>query len=361
MIKTKILFSALFSLLLVPISQAHAKTYTHIGEMKTVRAAYEDTLVHMARANNLGFTDIRSANPTLDPWIPGAGAEVIVPNMHLLPEAEQKGIVINLPEMRLYRFFKDGRTPVSYPIGIGREGLETPQGLTKVTHKVAGPTWRPTERMREEDPTLPAVVPPGPDNPLGTHALYLDFPLIRIHGTNKPYGIGRRTSSGCIRMYPESIIELYDQVPSGTQVNVINQEVKVQWIGNELYVEAHPSIENVTSMEKDGKIPASEPKEADIAYISRIAGDQVINLDWDEIRTILSERRGYPIQVAERGTKRTKVTPVTVTPAKEAVTQKTEVKPAIVKQKTVVKKESTTVKTVEPAETQEREAFYRAN
>ncbi|WP_348680933.1 aspartate kinase, partial [Marinobacter nauticus] len=180
---------------------------------------------------------------------------------------------------------------------IGREGLETPQGLTKVTHKVKGPTWRPTERMREEDPTLPAVVPPGPDNPLGTHALYLDFPLIRIHGTNKPYGIGRRTSSGCIRMYPESIIELYDKVPSGTQVNVINQEVKVQWIGNELFVEAHPSIEHVNSMEKDGKIPPSEPKEADIAYISRIAGDQVSNLDWDEIRTILSERRGYPIQV----------------------------------------------------------------
>ncbi|MAM33451.1 MAG: hypothetical protein CMH28_00060 [Micavibrio sp.] len=361
MIKSSLLFSALFSLLIVPVASAQAKTYTHIGEMKTVRAAYEDTLVHMARANNLGFTDIRSANPTLDPWIPGEGAEIIVPTMHLLPEAEQKGIVINLPEMRLYRFFKDERTPVSYPIGIGREGLETPQGLTKVTHKVKGPTWRPTERMREEDPTLPAVVPPGPDNPLGTHALYLDFPLIRIHGTNKPYGIGRRTSSGCIRMYPESIIELYDKVPSGTQVNVINQEVKVQWIGNELFVEAHPSIEHVNSMEKDGKIPPSEPKEADIAYISRIAGDQVSNLDWDEIRTILSERRGYPIQVAERGTKRTKATPVTVNPVEEAAPQKAETKPAAIKTKTVVKKETTTTVVETDKAENGQEAFYRAN
>lgn len=183
-------------------SVAEAGTYkkNYIGEMHTHKATAEDTFIELARANNLGYVEMRAANPGIDPWLPGKGVNIVVPSRHLLPDAPRKGIVINLPEMRLYFYPEDGGVPEAFSIGIGREGFDTPQGGTHITDKKEGPEWRPTRRMREEDPDLPEVVPPGTENPLGTHALYLGWPQYRIHGTNKPYGIGRRVSSGCIRL-----------------------------------------------------------------------------------------------------------------------------------------------------------------
>ena len=180
----------------------------YIGDMETYTAVYEDTLVHLARKNDLGFVEMRAANPNLDPWIPGEGAEVILPKRHLLPETEREGIVINLPEMRIYAYLNGDSAPYTYPIGVGREGLGTPTGQTSIVRKKEGPIWHPTERMREEDPELAASVLPGPDNPMGTHALYLGWPTYAMHGTNRPFGIGRRVSSGCIRLYPEDIAML---------------------------------------------------------------------------------------------------------------------------------------------------------
>jgi L,D-transpeptidase ErfK/SrfK len=139
-----------------------AKTYDkdYVGETKIHRAVFEDTLVHLARNNGLGFVEIRAANPNLDPWIPGAGAKVVIPAQHILPDAPRQGVVINLPEMRLYYFPSNGGAPVSYSIGVGREGLNTPVGATAVNRKVHGPTWTPTPRMRKEKPELPISVKP---------------------------------------------------------------------------------------------------------------------------------------------------------------------------------------------------------
>ncbi|MEM6781535.1 MAG: L,D-transpeptidase family protein, partial [Pseudomonadota bacterium] len=232
-VKTLIL-TGFFLVLSIPAVKAATYDRDYVGEMEVHTAVFEDTLVHLARWNDLGFVEMMAANPELDPWIPGAGAKVILPKQHLLPDAPRKGIVINLPEMHLFFFPEDGSAPTVHSIGIGREGLNTPIGKTTVTRKKAGPTWRPTARMREEDPSLPAVVPPGPENPLGTHALYLGFPQYLIHGTNKPYGIGRRISSGCIRMYPETIRELFDRVPVGTPVNIVDQPIKVGWIDDKM-------------------------------------------------------------------------------------------------------------------------------
>ncbi len=270
----------------------------YIGDMETYIAVYEDTLVHLARKHNLGFVEIRAANPTLDPWIPGEGAKVILPKRHLLPDAPREGLVINLPEMRIYGFLDGDKPPFSYPLGIGREGLGTPLGKTKIVRKKENPVWRPTPRMREEDPTLPAVVPPGPDNPLGTHALYLGWPTYAIHGTTRPYGIGRRVSSGCIRLYPENIVELFEKVPVGTKVNVINQPIKVGWIGNELYLEAHPDMEQVISMEESGKIKVKKLSDEDIEMINDKAGMYRDLLNWPRIRRAVLERRGYPVRIA---------------------------------------------------------------
>ena len=189
----------------------------NLRETTSYRAAYEDTLLEVARRFKLGYVEMVAANPGTDPWLPGEGTEVVLPTVHLLPDAAREGIVINLADMRLYYFPEPNGPPRSYPIGIGRDGLTTPLGTTEVVRKRKDPTWHPTARMREEDPELAEVVPPGPDNPLGSRAMYLGWPTYLIHGTNKPWGIGRRSSSGCIRMYPEDAEELFDLVDGRDQ------------------------------------------------------------------------------------------------------------------------------------------------
>jgi L,D-transpeptidase ErfK/SrfK len=287
----------------VPVSNgAKSAPYTkpYIGQMQEVTASYEDTMVHIGREYGIGFVEMRAANPSLDPWIPGAGAKIIVPTLNILPDSSHDGVIINLAEMRMYYYKTPNSEPTTFPIGIGRDGLKTPVGVTSVMRKKDGPTWTPTDRMRKEDPTLPVSVPPGPDNPMGSHALYLGFPTIAIHGTNKPYGIGRRVSSGCIRMFPEDITQIYNMVPVGTKVTVVDQPIKSAWIGDTLYLEVHPTQEQAAIMEHEGAIPDYQLSERDLSYIMRIAGKDVQNLDWQKIRKVVKERKGYPIPIAIR-------------------------------------------------------------
>ena len=280
-----------------PTPATEAFSAPFIGKMQLHKATEKDSLVYLARDFNLGFVELRAANPDIDPWMPGAGTRVLLPTMHLLPRAPREGIVINLPEMRLYAWTKPGRPPLNFPIGIGREGLNTPTGTTEVRQKVDGPIWRPTKRMREEDPELPEIVPQGPENPLGTHALYLGWGEYRIHGTNKPFGIGRRSSSGCIRMYPEGIVDLYHAASVGEKVTVINQPVKAAWIGKEFFIEAHPTIEQADEMEQVGALTSYRLSEDDMRLILDVAGNQADGLDWDLIRQAVRDRRGYPVVV----------------------------------------------------------------
>jgi len=280
-----------------PAHQEKHYALDYIGNTEKYTAKYEDTLIHLARKNNLGFVDIRSANPHLDPWIPGEGTEVILPKRHILPNAPREGVVINLAEMRLYYFDKDGNAPKTFPIGIGREGLQTPLGTTKVVRKAIGPSWRPTERMRKEDPDLPEVVEAGPDNPLGTHALYLGWPQYAIHGTNRPYGIGRRVSSGCIRMYPEAIVKAYDLIDVKTPVTVVDQALKVGWVEDMLYIEAHAGQELADEMEKKGKVTAQKLSSDQIAYIKKTAKDRADKINWDIAQKAFDARSGYPVPV----------------------------------------------------------------
>lgn len=272
-----------------------------IGEAQTATTQYEDTLVHLARRYNVGFVEIRAANPGVDPWIPGAGTKITLPTQHILPNAPHKGVVINLSEMRLYVFGNDGDAPATYPIGIGRSGLTTPLGSTTVARAAIDPTWTPTPRMRREDPTLPAVVQPGPENPMGTHALYLGWESYAIHGTDKPYSIGRRLSSGCIRMYPEDILTLYDNIPVGTSVTVVDQPIKTAWIGNDFYIEAHPTQEQADILSHDYAYKPSYPvTEEEIRTVLAAAGDAASTLDFEKMRKVLKERRGLPIIVGTR-------------------------------------------------------------
>lgn len=282
----------------VPSEKPFAKAY--IGEIQTYMTVYEDTLVNLARAHDLGFVELRAANPGVDPWLPGADVQIVLPTMHLLPDAPRDGIVINLPEMRLYAFVNGGDEPITHPIGVSRTGMVTPQGKTSIVRKTIGPTWRPTARMREEDPSLPAAIGPGSDNPLGTHALYLGWPEYAIHGTNRPFGIGRRVSSGCIRLYPEDIVTLYDFIPVGSNVRVIDQPVKAAWVGDDLYLEAHPALSQADDMEANGFVSSYEFSEADLGVLMKEAGEYHGLIDWPLVRDVIRRRQGIPVIVASK-------------------------------------------------------------
>ena len=224
-----------------------------IGETYTIIVDNEeDTLLDIARAHNLGYEEIRRANPDVSIWVPGVGTEVVVPARHILPDAERTGIVINIPELRLYYFPapEPGEAPrvETYPIGIGREGYDTPLGVTQTTMRLEDPAWYPPRSMREEAAArgepAPSVVPPGPDNPLGKYAILLDIPGYLIHGTNDPDGIGMRASRGCIRMYPEDIEAIFGAAPVGTQVNIVDQPIKVGWDDGTPFVQVYELLED---------------------------------------------------------------------------------------------------------------------
>lgn len=270
-----------------------------IGKMETYRTTKEDdTLIEIAYREDIGYVELRAANPHLDPWLPGEGEEVILPKQHIIPDGSRNGILVNVGEMRLYYFPKNG--PIqSYPLGIGREGLLTPLGTTNIVRKAMNPTWHPTERMRREKPELPAVVPPGPDNPMGPRAMYLGWPLYTIHGTNRPWGIGRRVSSGCLRMYNQDVKALYNQIPVGTRVTVIDQPVKAAWVGDVFYVEAHPNAKQSDAIQSNNdKNIQYEVSDADMNAIMKKAGDNADAIDWGKVRKALRSRPSYPIAVS---------------------------------------------------------------
>ncbi|MEA2118090.1 L,D-transpeptidase family protein [Halovibrio sp. HP20-50] len=210
-----------------------------VGEVYTVTASEEDTLLDIAQEHNVGYEEIRMANPDVSIWLPGEGTEVTIPGQFILPDEERTGIVINVAELRLYYYpeVEEGEAPrvETYPIGIGRDAYNTPLGITETTMRLENPAWYPPESIRQEaaergDPP-PAVVPPGADNPLGQYAILLDIPGYLIHGTNQPDGIGMRASRGCIRMHPDDIESIFWRVPVGTQVNIIDSPIKVGWDG----------------------------------------------------------------------------------------------------------------------------------
>ncbi len=260
-------------------------------------ATAADTLLDLARTHELGYVELVAANPGVDPWRPAAGTPIVLPTAHVLPSVARRGLVINLGDLRLYHFTADGEVAGSYPIGIGGEGTVTPIGRTAVAGKRRNPTWRPPASILRERPELPRQVPPGPDNPLGDFALDLARPGYAIHGTNKPDGVGRRVSHGCIRLYPEGIESLFPQVPVGTPVAIIDEPIKLGWSDGRLFLEAHPTQTQVDEIE-DGRAITPVPPEDLRLWIARRAGEAVARLDWGLIAELLAQRRGLPFAIA---------------------------------------------------------------
>jgi L,D-transpeptidase ErfK/SrfK len=266
-----------------------------IGEPLSVLTEFNDTLLDLGRTYDAGYVEMRIANPGVDPWLPGAGTRITLPTQHIIPEAPRRGIVINVAELRLY-FFPQTGPPQSFPIGIGREGWETPLGRTAVASKKKNPSWVPTASEHEENPDLPQVVPPGPDNPMGELALYLALRGYAIHGTNRPYSIGRRDSHGCIRLYPEDIAKLFEGVAAGTPVTVVDQQVKFGWGSGRLYVEAHPSQSDADAIETNG-VAVSPPPGGMEERAIRAAGNYAAALDRAALSAALERRDGIPTPI----------------------------------------------------------------
>ncbi len=266
------------------------------GQQRTLPAPLvSQPLMDVARDHGLGYVEVLAANPGVDPWVPQPGLSLVLPDTHLLPATEARsGLVVNLGDMRLY----DLDRGVSYPIGIGREGWETPLGRTKVVRKREAPTWWPPASIRAEKPELPRSVPPGPDNPLGDHALDLGFQLIRIHGTNRPDGVGRVVSHGCIRLYPEDIAELFAQIRVGTPVTIVKQPAKLGWIDGELYLEVHPSPAQAVDLEYGDPLTA-DPVPGLFDLVAKAAGADVIRVNWAAVEEAEILRLGLPVQVTD--------------------------------------------------------------
>jgi L,D-transpeptidase ErfK/SrfK len=256
-----------------------------IGALDVHLIAPGESLVELARDYDVGFNEIAAANGHFDPYVPSAGETALIPTAWILPRAARRGIVVvNLSEMRLYLVPGGGRPPVTFPVGVAVEDRATPLGVLTIVEKEVAPTWYPTAAIREEDPSLPASVPPGPENPLGSHALRLSRRTILIHGTNRPFGVGRKVSHGCLRLYPEDIRRLFRLVEVGTPVAIVREPVKVGLRQGRVYVEVHED-ETVASAPMDEAV--------------RLLGERRLleRVDPRKLAAAVHARRGIPVNV----------------------------------------------------------------
>ncbi len=303
--KIKLNFVILIFLYICNVSSAYAIRYvlentgdTVLGEISTVLADERETLLDIARRHGFGYQDMKLVNPGVDTWLPGEGQEIVLPAQFILPVAPKKGIILNVPEMRLYYYLpkKAGKPQevITYPLGVGREGWNTPYMKTYIAEKKANPNWYPPESIRKEheekgDP-LPKIVKAGPDNPLGNFAMRLGKPDYLIHGTNKPYGLGMRVSHGCIRLYPEDIEALFSKVSLKTPVNIINQPYKIGVKDNVIYLEAHPFlVEDVEKFENN--------LTSVVALIVEVLNEQNYELDWAAAYDAINNPSGLPVAI----------------------------------------------------------------
>ncbi|MEJ2612101.1 MAG: L,D-transpeptidase family protein [Candidatus Thiodiazotropha sp.] len=263
-----------------------------VGQPFKVTTHYEDTFSDIARIYDIGYRQMVAANPNVDAWLPGEGSVVVIPQQYILPPGPREGVVINLAELRLFYYPKDKPVVITYPIGIGREGWSTPTGKTTVIGKKKDPSWTVPESIlkehEEEGDPLPPVIPPGPDNPLGSHAIYLGLDGYLLHGTNKPFGVGMRVSHGCIRLYPENISRFFDEVKTGVPVRIIDTPYKAGWYKGELYVQVNPPLKEY--LQEKGH----NHTELINAVISKLKKDSRTP-DWGQLEDYFAQQTGLPM------------------------------------------------------------------
>ncbi|MCC7461178.1 MAG: L,D-transpeptidase family protein [Gammaproteobacteria bacterium] len=275
-----------------------------VGVLQLTTATKDDTLPDIARRFNVGYEEIVRANPGVDPWLPGADRRIVVPSQFVLPNAVREGVVINLAAMRIFYYPKpkkgEAQVVYTHPIGVGKVGWSTPEGTTRIIARETDPIWRPSAAVRREheengDPVA-KVVMPGPDNPLGKYKFTLAWPSYLIHGTNKPYGVGLRSSHGCIRLYPEDIEKLYQMVPLGTKVTVVNQPFVFGWHQGQLQLQAYTVLEDdPRNWKKAQQTLLAKSLSPRLQKLIKAHGASV---DWAAVAVVAHQPRGVVVPVS---------------------------------------------------------------
>ncbi|MCW8193839.1 L,D-transpeptidase family protein [Proteobacteria bacterium 005FR1] len=303
-------------LALLVASGATAATYkipgldsSVVGEIQKATVEKDDTLMDIARRYGVGHIEIRAANPAVNIWVPGPGAEITIPSQYILPDTPREGIVINRSEMRLYYFHHDAGTGdllvTTHAMGIGRDDRQTPLGEGKVTMKLHKPAWYPTPEVHADyaaqGKSLPSVIPAGPENPLGEYAMVLDLPGLLIHGTNRPDGIGMLVSQGCMRLYPESIKSLVGQVSVGTPVRIIDEPIKVALVDGLLVLEVHKPVYPLGGDDLEDRTDFQQAVTAKVNQVLRREQEKLDGwVDWKLIDRVAERASGIPTVVSRR-------------------------------------------------------------
>ncbi len=277
---------------------------TIIGRLQVVKVLKGQTLTDIGRRFNLGYEEMRRANPELSPWLPPVGAPVLLPTEFILPDAPHTGIVVNVAAMRLFYFVphKPGQPQIviTHPVGIGRAKFPTPIGVTHVVAHQKGPVWVvPRSILAEhasEGAALPHVVGPGPLDPLGNYALQLGWPEILLHGTNKPVSVGWPVSHGCIHMFPEDIKQLFYLVPNGTELHTVDQPYLFGWRNGRLYMVAYGPLKG---SKRPWKTDWRQLLPHLITHAERVElrrhGQKI---DWTRVGQLVANPRGVPVPVS---------------------------------------------------------------
>ena len=260
------------------------------GHMQTYRIAPKDTLLDVARNAGLGFQEVKDANRYVDEWIPPAGDDVTVPTRWILPSGRLQGIVVNVPEMRMF-MFPQRTAPGQYvpvrtwAIAIGADETPSPTGSFRVTSKDKNPTWYVPDSIYRTMEKKRRVIGPGPDNPMGEYRIRLSKGLYSIHGTDTPWAIGRQTTHGCLRLYPEDIGELYAMVTPSTSGTLVYEPVKLGMDQGRVFVEVHDDVyKRFPSLEREA------------FRLVRAAGVESL-VDPAGLRQAVRAREGVPIDV----------------------------------------------------------------
>ncbi len=280
---------------------------TLVGQIHKVTPGEDNTLLDIARHYDLGYHEITWANPSVDPWVPDADTPIIIPTQFILPPPPWQGIVVNIPQRRLYYFFSDSEgvdKVMTLPISIAREGWSTPLGHTTVIAKYRDPAWFVPksireEQMREGEIDFPTYFPPGPDNPMGMLAIKIGFDGIFIHGTNRPWGVGMRTSHGCLHLYPEDALTLFPLMKPGIPVRVINNPFMVGVEAGRLLVTHYPTVAEYPTMSDPftRAVMALEPYLVPGIAPGANGISEPFDIDWERLQNVIDANVVVPTAV----------------------------------------------------------------
>lgn len=265
-----------------------------VGHIQTTQVKSGDTFTSIGQQYDVGYYELYEANPGVDPDNPLPGTILIIPTQYILPAWLHNCIVINVAEMRLYYESDKLHKVFTFPLGIGKQSWGTPNGYYKIIKKIKHPVWHVPKsifqyRAENNDP-VPNVVPAGADNPLGDYALRLSDPRYLIHGTDDPTGIGRRSSAGCMRLYPEDIKQLFSLVKIGTKIFIINKPYKVTKKDAQIYLEAHMPLYEQRIVFAGDILPA-------VQEVQHAAQKNANHIDWQQVLQIAKQHLGIPLTI----------------------------------------------------------------